>query len=235
MLSSFNWTFNIKSFVYSFNTQINVEKQKFSMTSINYEKFTKNDRDINDFLFSELKYFSRFFLANSMLISSQIFYKFRFMLIAKSSWSKICISWFNITINIKLISFLRTWLTRIIDALNRINTKNASYLISINTSKIMKKVRTNERQECNNKRRHELRKRYKRKFILFKTMMMMKSRFQNNKHQFKTRLEKNKHRFKQNKSRLLEFKRKRKRRRLLFEKNTTSKKNDSYKKNENDE
>jgi hypothetical protein len=63
-LSSFNWTFDIKSFVYSLDTETNVEKQKFSMTSINYERSTKSDRDMSDFLFSELRYFSRFFLAN---------------------------------------------------------------------------------------------------------------------------------------------------------------------------
>jgi hypothetical protein len=145
-----------------------------------------------------------------MLISSQIFYKSLFMLIAKSSWSKICISWFDFTINIKSISLLRTWLIRTIDALNRISTKNASHWISINTSQIMKKMRTNERQECNNKRRHELKKRYERKFILFRTTMM-KSRFERNKHRLKNRLERNKHRLRQ--SRLLEFKKRRRKRR----------------------
>ncbi len=63
-LSNFNWAFNIKNFVHSLNTKINVEKQKFSMTSINYEEFTKRDRNMNDFLLSKLRYFSRFFLAN---------------------------------------------------------------------------------------------------------------------------------------------------------------------------
>jgi hypothetical protein len=63
-LSSFNWAFDIKSFVHSLDTETNVEKQKFSMTSISYEEFTRSDRDMNDLLLSELRYFSRFFLAN---------------------------------------------------------------------------------------------------------------------------------------------------------------------------
>ncbi len=145
-----------------------------------------------------------------MLINSQIFYKSRFMLIAKSSWSKICISWFDFTINITSISFLRTWLIRTIDALNRINTKNASHLISISTSQIIRKMRTNKRQECSSKRRHELKERYERKLILFRTTMM-KNRLERNKHRLKNRLERNKHRLKQ--SRLLEFKKRRRRRR----------------------
>ncbi len=136
------------------------------------------------------------------------------MLIAKLSWSWIYISWFDFTINIKSISFLRMWLTRMIDALNRINTKNASHSILINTSQIMRKMRTNERQECSSKRRHELRKRYERKFILFRMMMMMKSRF-----------ERNKHRLRQKRSRLLEFKRKRKQRRRRLKRVRRRKKN----------
>jgi hypothetical protein len=63
-LSSFNWAFDIKNFVHSLDTETNVEKQKFSMTSISYEELTRSDRDMNDFLLSELRYFSRFFLAN---------------------------------------------------------------------------------------------------------------------------------------------------------------------------
>jgi hypothetical protein len=34
------------------------------MTSISYDEFTKSCRDMNDFLLSELTYFSRFFFTN---------------------------------------------------------------------------------------------------------------------------------------------------------------------------
>ncbi len=117
-----------------------------------------------------------------MLISSQIFYKSRFMLIAKLSWSKICISSRDFTISIMSISLLLTWLTRTIDALNRISIKNAQHSIRINTSQIMKKMRTNERKEFKNKRRHEQREQYERKLILFRMMMMKKNRLERNRH-----------------------------------------------------
>ncbi len=63
-LSSVIWAFNIKSFFHSFDTRTDVTKQKFSMTSISYDEFTKSCRDMNDFLLSELTYFSRFFFTN---------------------------------------------------------------------------------------------------------------------------------------------------------------------------
>ncbi len=134
------------------------------------------------------------------------------MLIAKSSWSKICISWLDFTISIRSTSFFRTWLIWTIDAFDRINTKNALHSISISISQIMRKMRTNKRQKCSSKRRHELRERYERKLILFRTTMK-KSRLERNKHRLKNRLERNKHRLRQKKSRLLEFKKRREKRR----------------------